>query len=153
MSKTKHGKSWISRHINDPFVQKAQIAGYRSRSSFKLLELHEKDRLFRQNMFVIDLGAAPGGWSQVVAPLIGRKGKIIALDRLSMDPIPGVQIIEGDFLVEATLIQLQEAVGREKVDWVISDLSPNLSGMKAVDQPCIMELAELAWDFAKAHLV
>ncbi len=152
MAQTKHGKSWIQRHINDPFVQKAQKMGYRSRASFKLLELHERDKIFRPNMTVIDLGAAPGGWSQVVTKLVGRNGKVIALDRLEMDPIAGVTFLQGDFSEQSVLENLEAALGDSKIDWVISDMAPNLSGMIAVDQPRMMELADLAWDFAARHL-
>jgi 23S rRNA (uridine2552-2'-O)-methyltransferase len=152
MARTKHGKSWMQRHLNDPYVQKAQAAGLRSRASFKLLELHERDRIFRQGMFVVDLGAAPGGWSQVVAKLVGSKGKVIALDRLPMEPLNNVTVLEGDFIEEAVLKQLQAEVGDNQVDWVLSDMSPNLSGLMAVDQPRIMELAELALEFAQLHL-
>ena len=152
MAKTKHGKSWISRHINDPYVQKAQKLGYRSRATFKLLELHEKDKLFKPNMTVVDLGAAPGGWSQVIVKLIGRNGKLIALDRLEMDPIPGVTFLQGDFSEQSVLESLELLIGLDKVDWVISDMAPNLSGVLAVDQPRVMILAELALDFAMQHL-
>lgn len=152
MGQTKHGKSWIARHINDPFVQKAQKLGYRSRATFKLLELHERDKLFKPNMSVIDLGAAPGGWSQIVVKLIGKNGKIIALDRLEMDPIPGVTFLQGDFTEQEVLESLESLMGAEKVDWVISDMAPNLSGTVAVDQPRMMILADLALDFAMQHL-
>ncbi|MBS0288058.1 MAG: 23S rRNA (uridine(2552)-2'-O)-methyltransferase RlmE [Proteobacteria bacterium] len=152
MASTKHGKSWISRHINDPFVQKAQKLGYRSRATFKLLELHQKDKLFKPNMTVIDLGAAPGGWSQILVNLVGKNGKVIALDRLEMAPIPGVTFLQGDFSEQAVLENLESLVGPEKVDWVVSDMSPNLSGVLAVDQPRIMILADLALYFAMQHL-
>lgn len=152
MARTKHGKSWMQRHLSDPFVQKAQKLGYRSRASFKLLELHEKDKLFKHNMTVVDLGAAPGGWSQIVTKLVGRHGKVIALDILEMDPLPDVTVLQGDFTEQETLENLQSELGEEQIDWVISDMAPNLSGMIAVDQPRMMILAELAWDFAKQHL-
>lgn len=152
MARTKHGKSWIARHLADPFVQKAQKAGYRSRASFKLLELHQKDRLFRQGMIIVDLGAAPGGWSQIIAPLVSPGGKIIALDRLSMSPLPGVEVITGDFAEQTVVDQLKAHLAGKPVDWVLSDMSPNISGMMAVDQPRIMLLAELAWEFAQQHL-
>ncbi len=152
MATTKHGKSWISRHINDPFVQKAQKLGYRSRATFKLLELHERDHLFKPNMTVVDLGAAPGGWSQILVKLVGRKGSVIALDRLEMEPILGVTFLQGDFTEEAVLAQLENLVGSQKIDWVVSDMSPNLSGVLAVDQPRVMYLADLSLDFAMQHL-
>lgn len=152
MAQTKHGKSWIARHINDPFVQKAQKLGYRSRATFKLLELHERDKLFKPNMTVIDLGAAPGGWSQILVKLVGKNGKIIALDRLEMDPLAGVTFLQGDFTEQTVLESLESLVGAEKVDWVVSDMAPNLSGTVAVDQPRMMILADLALDFALQHL-
>lgn len=152
MAQTKHGKSWIARHLNDPYVQKAQVQGYRSRASFKLLELHEKDKLFRPGMKVVDLGAAPGGWSQVAGTIVGKSGKVVALDLLEMPAIAGVEFLQGDFADDAVLQQLEEIVGEDKIDWVISDMSPNISGIMAVDQPRIMALAELALDFASKHL-
>jgi 23S rRNA (uridine2552-2'-O)-methyltransferase len=152
MGQTKHGKSWIQRHINDPYVQKAQKMGYRSRAIFKLMELHERDKLFRPNMTVIDLGAAPGGWSQLVSQLVGRKGKVIALDILEMDPLPGVTFLQGDFTEQKALDSLEAELDGLEIDWVISDMAPNLSGMVAVDQPRMMILADLAWDFARQHL-
>lgn len=152
MARTKHGQSWIARHLSDPYVKQAQQQGYRSRASFKLIELQEKNRLFRAGMVVVDLGAAPGGWSQVVAPLVGEKGAVIALDRLPMSSLPGVFFIEGDFNELDSLSLLEKALAGRAVDWVLSDMAPNVSGMTAVDQPKIMGLAELAWDFAKQHL-
>lgn len=152
MARTKHGKSWIQRHLSDPFVQKAQQQGYRSRASFKLLELQQKDKLFRPGMMVIDLGAAPGGWSQVIQQALGAKGKVIALDKLPIEPIDKVVFIEGDFCQAETLNSLQAQCNEEAIDWVVSDMSPNLSGIMAIDQVRTMELAELAWDFTKQHL-
>lgn len=152
MARTKHGKSWMQRHLADPFVQKAQSDGYRSRASYKLLELHQKERLFREGMAVLDLGAAPGGWSQVVAPIVGRKGLVIAVDKLAMDTIPGVTYLQGDFCEQETVDELNNLLSGKPIDWILSDMAPNLSGMVAVDQPRIMILAELAWDFAKQHL-
>jgi 23S rRNA (uridine2552-2'-O)-methyltransferase len=152
MARTKHGKSWMARHLSDPFVQKAQIQGYRSRASYKLIELHNKDKLFREGMWIVDLGAAPGGWSQVVAKLIGPKGKIISLDKLEMDPIEKVTFLQGDFTEVKVLEDLQALLGENQLDWVLSDMSPNISGIIAVDQPRMMELAELALDFAQQHL-
>lgn len=152
MAKTTHGQSWIKRHVADPYVQQAQAQGYRSRASFKLLEIHQKDKLFRPGMTVIDLGAAPGGWSQVVAKFIGAKGKIIALDRLEIAPMPGVTLLQGDFTQDDTLNLLKTTLGEQLADWVLSDLAPNISGISSADQPKMMMLAELALDFAKAHL-
>lgn len=152
MTKTKHGKSWIQRHIQDPYVKQAQNQGYRSRASFKLLELHEKDRLFKPGMHVVDLGAAPGGWSQVVSKLIGKQGKVIALDLLPIQPMQGVTVLEGDFSADETLLILEQSLNGLPLDWVLSDMSPNISGIMAADQPRIMLLAEMALEFAKAHL-
>ncbi|MGE3318161.1 MAG: RlmE family RNA methyltransferase [Candidatus Berkiella sp.] len=152
VSRTKHGKSWIERHLNDPYVKKAQQQGYRSRASYKILEIQEQDKLFRQGMSIVDLGAAPGGWSQVLAKIIGAKGKLIALDILEMEPISGVTMLQGDFTEQATLDALEAEVKGQPIDWVVSDMSPNISGIIDVDQPRVMELAELAFEFAKDHL-
>lgn len=151
-SRTKHGKSWIERHVNDPYVKKAQQLGYRSRASFKILEIQEQDKIFRPGMTIVDLGAAPGGWSQVITKLVGSKGKTIALDLLEMEPINGVSVLQGDFLEQSTLDALVAHVAGQPIDWVVSDMAPNISGIIDVDQPRVMELAELAWDFAKQHL-
>lgn len=152
MARTKHGHSWIERHLSDPYVRKAKQQGYRSRASFKLLELHEKDKLFRPGMRIIDLGAAPGGWSQVVSKIVGQAGKVFALDLLEMPSIPNVTFLQGNFEEEAIYNQLQALMEGQKVDWILSDMSPNLSGVIAVDQPRIMRLADLAWHFAQEHL-
>lgn len=152
MAQTKHGKSWMQRHLKDPYVQKAQQAGYRSRATFKLIELQERDHLFRPGMKIVDLGAAPGGWSQVLVKWVGKAGKVIALDILPMNELPGVLFIEGDFSAEETLQTLVDNLQAERLDWVVSDMSPNLSGIMAVDQPRVMALAELAWEFAQQHL-
>jgi 23S rRNA (uridine2552-2'-O)-methyltransferase len=152
MSRTKHGHSWILRHIHDPYVKKAQKQGYRSRASFKLLELHQKDKLFRTGMKVVDLGASPGGWSQVVAECVGVTGKIIALDILEMEPLKGVTFLQGDFTEHSTAMQLSAMLEGEPLDWVISDLSPNISGITSSDQPKIIAMADMALDFAKQHL-
>src|SRR5580700_10126796 len=133
MARTKHGKSWMARHLSDPYVKKAQQQGYRSRASFKLLEIQQKDNLFRPGMTVLDLGSAPGGWSQVVASIVGSKGKVVALDILEMSPLPGVTVLQGDFLEDETIGKLQTMLGEDKkekqIDWVLSDMSPNLSGV------------------------
>jgi len=142
----------LQEHFNDQWVARAQAEGYRSRASFKLLEIHEKDRLFRPGMRVLDLGAAPGGWSQVAARLIGGQGQIIASDILAMDPIPDVTFIQGDFREESVFEQLLAALGGKKVDLVMSDMAPNMSGNKGVDQPRAMYLAELALDMAERVL-
>lgn len=147
---TKSGSSrrWLKEHFSDPYVKQAQQAGFRSRAVYKLLELQEKDKLFKSGMVVIDLGAAPGGWSQVIKPIIGAKGTLIALDILPMEPIEGVEFILGDFTQQNVLDTLLERIKDIKVDWVISDMAPNLSGIDSVDQPRSLELAELALDLA-----
>ena len=149
---SKTSKQWLKRHFDDPYVKKSWESKYRSRASFKLLEIQEKDRIIKPCMKVVDLGAAPGSWSQVVQSVIGSKGKIFALDILPMDPINDVSIITGDFTNEAVLKQLEDELGGEKVDLVLSDMAPNLSGHKSVDQPKAIYLNELALDFAINHL-
>jgi 23S rRNA (uridine2552-2'-O)-methyltransferase len=148
MKKKSSSKRWLQEHFSDPYVIKAQAEGFRSRAVYKLKELQERDRLFKPGMTVVDLGSAPGGWGQALVPLIGRKGKIFALDILDMAPIDGVDFIQGDFTQDAVFDALMELLQGAKVDWVISDMSPNLSGHESVDQPKHMELAELALDFA-----
>lgn len=152
MSKSKSSKQWLKEHFDDAYVRRSRADGYRSRASYKLVELHEKDRLFRPGMVVVDLGAAPGGWSQVAARLIQPGGKLIASDILAMDPLPGVDFIQGDFTEEACLEQIMTAVDGRPVDLVISDMAPNMSGMADIDQPRAMELVELAMDFADQTL-
>jgi 23S rRNA (uridine2552-2'-O)-methyltransferase len=148
MAGRKGDRRWIQRHLNDPYVQQAQRDGYRSRAAYKLIELDQRDRLLRPGQCVVDLGAAPGGWSQVVAKRNGRKGSIIAIDLLEMEPIPGVELIRGDFREMADLARLVERIGASAVDLVLSDMAPNVSGMSAVDQPRMMYLLELVIDFA-----
>ncbi|MBI0157589.1 MULTISPECIES: 23S rRNA (uridine(2552)-2'-O)-methyltransferase RlmE [Gilliamella] len=140
---------WLSEHFNDRFVQQAQKKGLRSRAWFKLEEIQKSDKLFKPGITVVDLGAAPGGWSQYVASLIGNKGRIIACDLLPMDPIVGVDFLQGDFRDEAVLNALLERVGEEKVQVVMSDMAPNMSGQPAVDIPRAMYLVELALDMCK----
>ena len=150
--KKKFSNPWMQRHVQDPYVQKSIKEGYRSRASFKILQIHEKDKLFRLGQSVIDLGAAPGGWSQVISKLVGPTGQVIAIDRLPMDPILGVHIIEGDFLTEETLNAIIAIAPTGKVDWIVSDLSPNLSGLSAIDQPRMMALAEATLELADTLL-
>jgi 23S rRNA (uridine2552-2'-O)-methyltransferase len=145
-------RSWIKQHVNDPYVKQAQRDGYRSRASYKLLEIVEKDRLIRSGMTVVDLGSAPGGWSQVAARLVGHDGRVHALDILPMDSIAGVDFIQGDFTEEEIFTQLLDVIGKRTVDLVISDIAPNLSGNKAVDQPAMIYLAELGVDLANRVL-
>lgn len=128
MARSKTSQNWLREHFNDPYVKMAQKDGYRSRASYKLLEIQEKDRLIRPGMTVIDLGAAPGGWSQVTSRLIGGQGRLIASDILEMDSIPDVTFIQGDFTEDAVLAKILEAVGNTQVDLVISDMAPNMSG-------------------------
>ncbi len=139
-------------HVTDPFVRQARQEGYRSRAAFKLKELCQQDRLIRPGMTVVDLGAAPGGWAQVAADLVGPKGRVIAVDMLEMAPVPGVEFLQGDFREEATLKQLEAALGGVRVDLVISDMAPNISGISMVDQARGMHLAELALEFAHKWL-
>ena len=141
-------RRWLDRHVNDTYVQRAQVDGYRSRAAYKLLELQERDALLRRGMRVVDLGAAPGGWSQVAAPLLGRKGRIIALDLLPIEPLEGVEVIQGDFRDDEVLANLSALLDGDALDLVLSDMAPNVSGMKAVDQPRSIYLVELALDFA-----
>ncbi|MDH0732628.1 23S rRNA (uridine(2552)-2'-O)-methyltransferase RlmE [Pseudomonas sichuanensis] len=148
VQRSKSSANWLREHFNDPFVKQAQKDGYRSRASYKLLEIQEKDRLIRPGMSVIDLGAAPGGWSQVTSRLIGGQGRLIASDILEMDSIPDVTFIQGDFTQDEVLQQILEAVGDSHVDLVISDMAPNMSGTPAVDMPRAMFLCELALDLA-----
>jgi 23S rRNA (uridine2552-2'-O)-methyltransferase len=152
MSRSKSSNRWLDEHVNDPYVKQAQKDGYRSRASYKLLELLEKDKLVRPGMLVVDLGSAPGGWSQVVARLIGNRGRILATDILHMEPIEFVEFIQGDFTNEAVFASLLDAMRDEKADLVISDIAPNISGVDAADQAGAMYLVELALDMAKQVL-
>ena len=147
MAKSKD-RSWIKKHVNDPYVKKAQEDGYRSRASYKLLQIVEKDRLIRSGMTVVDLGSTPGGWSQVSARLVGHEGRVHALDILPMDPIAGVDFIQGNFTEDNVFEELMTLIEKRPVDLVISDMAPNLSGNKAVDQPAMVYLAELALELA-----
>lgn len=152
MARSKSSKQWLKEHFDDHYVKKAQAAGYRSRAVFKLMEIQEKDRFIRPGMVVVDLGAAPGSWSQVAVDWTKPRGQIIALDILPMDPLPGVEIITGDFTTEAVYNLLLERLQGQPVDVVLSDMAPNFSGNPAVDQPRSMYLAELALDFARQTL-
>jgi len=151
--KRSSSRAWLREHREDPYVQQAQREGYRSRACYKLIELQEKDRLIRPGMTVVDLGSAPGGWSQVAAEQVGRRGTVIASDILAMDSIAGVVFIQGDFTEEVILHRILDAVGDAPVDLVMSDMAPNMSGMNAVDQPRSIYLVELALDFARRVLV
>ena len=152
MARSKTSKGWLKEHFDDPYVKQAQKDGYRSRASYKLLEIQEKDRLLRPGMTVLDLGAAPGGWSQVASRLIGEKGRIIASDILAMDSIADVTFIQGDFTEDAVFEAILAAIDGQPVDLVISDMAPNMSGTPAIDQPRAMYLCELALDMATRTL-
>ncbi|MEP4891969.1 MAG: 23S rRNA (uridine(2552)-2'-O)-methyltransferase RlmE [Aliiglaciecola sp.] len=149
MARSKTSKKWLDEHVNDPYVKKAQIDGYRSRASYKLIEINEKDKLIRPGSIVMDLGSAPGGWSQIVAPLVGKKGRVIASDILPMDSILDVTFIQGDFTEEAVYDQIVAELDNERVDVVVSDMAPNISGVNATDQYSSMYLVELALDMAR----
>ena len=152
MSQSKTSKAWLKEHFDDRFVKQSQQDGYRSRASYKLLELQEKDNLIQPGMTVVDLGSAPGGWSQVAARLVGNSGKVVASDILEMDSIAGVTFIKGDFTEENVYESILQAMKGELADLVISDMAPNMSGVAAVDQPQSMYLVELALDMAREIL-
>ena len=152
MVSSKSSKKWLEERARDKYVKKSKQAGFRSRASFKLLEIQEKDRFIQPGMIVVDLGSAPGGWSQAAKILVGDKGSVLATDILPMAPISGVKFIQGDFTEDAVFEDLIERVGGEYVDLVISDMAPNITGIRAIDQPGSMHLAELALDFARSIL-
>ncbi len=152
MKPTKTSKQWMREHINDPYVQQAQKDGYRSRAAYKLLEIDERDHLIKAGMVVVDLGATPGGWSQVAANKIGEKGRVIALDLLPLDPLTRVDFIQGDFREDSVLALLDEKLAGKQIDLVISDMAPNISGIDLSDQARSIYLAELALEFAVQNL-
>jgi 23S rRNA (uridine2552-2'-O)-methyltransferase len=152
MARTKSSRRWLDRHFHDEYVKRAQRDGYRSRAVYKLLEIQERDRLLQPGQTVVDLGAAPGGWSQIANKIVGERGQVVALDILPMEPLEGIAIIEGDFREEAVLGELRGLLQGRPVDLVISDMAPNISGMSAVDQPKAIHLCELALDFAREAL-
>ena len=152
MKRSKTSKSWMAEHVNDPFVQRAKSEGWRARAAYKLMEIDDRDRLIRPGDTVVDLGAAPGGWSQVVAKRLSGRGRIVALDLLEMAPIHGVDFIQGDFREDDVLQQLENLLGGGKVGLVLSDMAPNMSGIPLSDQARSVHLAELALDFAANHL-
>ncbi len=149
MARSKTSKKWLDEHVNDPYVKKAQADGYRSRASYKLIEINDKDKLFRSGSIVMDLGSAPGGWSQIVAPIVGDSGRVIASDILPMDGILGVSFIQGDFTEEAVYNEILNTLEGDRVDVVVSDMAPNISGVNATDQYSSMYLVELALDMAR----
>ena len=151
-TRSKSSQRWLKEHFSDPFVKKAQAEGLRSRAAYKLEELVERDRLLRPGMVVVDLGAAPGGWSQWVRQALGESGRVIALDILEMPGLAGVEFLHGDFREDDVLSRLEATLDGQPVDLVLSDMAPNKSGVDAVDQPRAMHLAELAMEFADRHL-
>jgi 23S rRNA (uridine2552-2'-O)-methyltransferase len=152
MARSKSSGQWLQRHVNDPYVRQAQQEGYRSRSAYKLIQLNEKDRLLRPGMLVVDLGSAPGGWSQVAGRIVGAKGRVVSTDILPMNGLTNVEFIQGDFTEEAVLAQILEALGGEKPDLVICDIAPNISGVDSADQAASMYLVELALDMCRQVL-
>lgn len=152
MSRSRSSKAWLKEHFDDAWVKESRQHGYRSRACYKLLEIQDKDRLIRPGMTVVDLGAAPGSWSQVVARLLQGQGTVIASDILEMEPIEGVRFIQGDFSEDSAYERILQCLDNEKADLVISDMAPNMSGMREIDQPRVMLLAELALDLARSVL-
>lgn len=152
MVKSKSSRRWLDEHFKDKYVKDISDSGYRSRASYKLLEMQKKDSFMRPGMTIVDLGAAPGGWSQIALSVVGAKGKILATDILPMEPITGVDFIQGDFSNEEVFDDLVLRIGDSPVDLVISDMAPNISGISAIDQPRCIYLAELALEFARSIL-
>ena len=152
MVKSKSSRRWLDEHFKDKYVKDISDSGYRSRASYKLLEMQKKDSFMRPGMTIVDLGAAPGGWSQIALSVVGAKGKILATDILPMEPITGVDFIQGDFSNEKVFDDLVLRIGDSPVDLVISDMAPNISGISAIDQPRSIYLAELALEFARSIL-
>ncbi len=152
MKRTKTSKSWMTEHVNDPFVQRAKSEGLRARAAYKLMEMDDKDRLIKPGMVVVDLGAAPGSWSQVAVSRVGVGGRVFALDLLPMEPINGVEFMQGDFHDADFVAEFEALLGDRKVDLVLSDIAPNISGISSSDQARSIYLAELALDFAVQHL-
>ena len=152
MSKANNSKNWIKGHVKDPFVIQAQKDGYRSRAAYKLIEIDKKYKIIKSGITAVDLGAAPGGWSQVLSKKIGLKGKVVGIDLLEVSPIKGIDFIQGDFMQEEILNEMVDKLKNKPVDLVISDMAPNISGIKMVDQQRAINLNELALDFASKHL-
>ena len=149
MARSKSSQEWLKEHFDDEFVTRAQQEGYRSRAAYKLLEINDKDKLLQRGMTVVDLGAAPGGWSQIAADIVGDEGMVVALDILPMDPLPRVEVLLGDFQEEEAFNQLLATLDSRPVDIVMSDMAPNMSGMRSIDQPKAMYLCELTLDLAR----
>ena len=152
MKKSHSSKQWLRRHVSDPYVKRSKREGYRSRSAYKLIEIDARDRLFRAGQVVVDLGSAPGGWSQVAAKRVGAGGAVVAIDLLPMEDIPGVTFVQADFTAARGLHGLETALGGRAADLVLSDMAPNLTGIPFSDQARSMALAEIARDFAVLHL-
>ena len=152
MKRTRTSNAWLREHVNDTYVQRARAEGYRSRASFKLMEIDDRDHLIRSGEVVVDLGATPGGWSQVVAKRMKGKGRVIALDLLEMEPLHGVDFIQGDFREESVLLQVEKMLSGERVGLVLSDMAPNMSGILLSDQARVMHLAELGLEFSRNWL-
>ncbi len=152
MKRTRTSNAWLREHVTDPYVQRAKAEGYRSRASFKLMEIDDRDHLIRAGEVVVDLGATPGGWSQVAAKRLHGKGRVIALDLLAMEPLHGVEFIQGDFRTDEVLAELENALAGQRVGLVLSDMAPNMSGILLSDQARVMHLAELGLDFSRHWL-
>ena len=152
MRRTKTSNAWLHEHVSDIYVKLANKAGFRSRAAYKLLEINERDHLFKEGMVVVDLGAAPGSWSQVALHKVGCSGKVIALDMLEMQPLPGVTFVQDNFQEESAIIKLDQILAGSKPDVVLSDMAPNISGIGVCDQARSIYLAELALDFAMKKL-
>lgn len=152
MARSKSSQQWMQEHFQDEYVKKAQQLGYRSRAVFKLIEIQEKDKIIKPDINIIDLGAAPGGWSEYISKIIGKNNKLIALDILEMDPIPGVEFIQGDFREDEVFEKLKNLLQNQPVHLLLSDMAPNISGNREIDQPKAIYLGELALDAAKQFL-
>jgi 23S rRNA (uridine2552-2'-O)-methyltransferase len=152
MARTKSSKAWLREHVTDPYVKRAQREGYRSRAAYKLQQIAARDKLFIAGMTVVDLGAAPGGWSQIAAQAVAPGGRVLALDILEMPPLRGVTYVQGDFRDDSTQSELERLLAGGRVDLVLSDMAPNISGIAAADQARVMTLAEIALEFAVKHL-
>ena len=152
MKRSRTSNAWLREHVNDTYVQRAKSEGYRSRAAFKLMEIDDRDHLIRAGEVVVDLGATPGGWSQVAAKRMQGKGRVIALDLLEMEPLHGVEFIQGDFREDVVLNQLETTLAGEKVGLVLSDMAPNMSGILLSDQARVMHLAELGLEFSRGWL-
>lgn len=152
MKRTRTSKAWMQEHVSDEFVKRAQREGFRARAAYKLMEIDDKDHLIKPGMVVVDLGSAPGSWSQVAMQRLQGKGRVFALDILEMQPVPGVEFLQGDFRDDSVLAQLESKLEGRQVDLVISDMAPNISGINVTDQARVAHLAELALEFARDWL-